>query len=119
MKIKKVHEDKRRSIYVVEKLLPDNKEFTFIHLKKGKAIGGCIHSTNEYYAIILGKVKIILNGFNFYNEIGEGGMFKKNEPHAMVAIEDSIIIEWGVDKSKPENNLKDSKMRAEVNKING
>ena len=119
MEITKVHEDERRSIHVVEKLLPDNKEFTFIHLKKGKAIGGCIHSTDEYYTIIHGKVKILLNDFSSYNEIGAGGMFKKNEPHAMVAIEDSIIIEWGVDKSKPENNRKDSKMRAEVDRING
>ncbi len=118
IELKKVHEDERREIYSVERLLQDGKEFTFIILKDKKALGGCIHSTDEYYAVISGKVKVILDGYDFELEAGGSGIFEEGEPHAIVALEDSIIIEWGVDKSKPENNLMDSKMREEVNKIN-
>ncbi len=58
------------------------------------------------------------DGHSFNVGTGDNGLFKKGEAHAIIANEDSIVIEWGVDKSKPENDLKDPKMRKEVDKIN-
>ncbi len=47
MEIKKIHEDERREIHSVKGLLSDNNEFTFILLKEGTAVGGCIHGVVE------------------------------------------------------------------------
>ena len=119
MKIKKIHEDKRGYIYLVKNLLEDNKEFTFLEIKKGFARGGCLHSNEEYFVVISGKIRYIHGKKEEILSMGQSRKIPSFEPHAFFALEHSIVSEWGVDKSKSENNRKDSKLRAEVDRING
>jgi quercetin dioxygenase-like cupin family protein len=101
MEFKEVHSDKRRTIYADTSLL-DGKEVSIIKLKKGKAIGGCMHSEDEYWAILSGCV-LVSNGVeNTIAMSPDSGTFYANTPHAFYAEEDSIIMEWGI---SPEDKL--------------
>jgi len=120
MEIKKIHSDERRTIYLIENLLKNNKEFTIIKLNKGKAIGGCIHSIAEDFCIIEGFGEFIWKEGHKINSIGyvkgEHSLIPPNTPHMFVAKEDSIIIEWGVPAS--DKNKYDEKLRKIVDEIN-
>jgi len=115
---KKLHEDKRGAIYLVRDLLDDSREFTFLELKKGLARGGCTHLEDEYFAVIKGKLKLILGENERICCTGESGVISKNTPHAFIALEDSIFSEWGIKTSEKEKDTKDKMLRERVDKIN-
>jgi mannose-6-phosphate isomerase-like protein (cupin superfamily) len=118
MKLNKISKDSRRIIHAVDGLLPDNKEFTFINLHKGKAIGGCLHDKDEYYVIISGSVKVLIGSHEIGAIAGDSGVFPAGIAHGFIASEDSIISEWGISAADKQNNDKDPLMRGFINNIN-
>ena len=119
MKLKKVHEDKRGSIHSVTGIeLKEHDEAVLIFTKKGYARGGCINDINdEHHVLIEGKVifyipnkidKILNKGDDFY--------VYRGFPHYMIALEDSLILEWGT--IEEERCKKDKSTLDIVNKIN-
>lgn len=115
--IKRVHSDDRRDIDLYEGLLSNDREFTFIHLKKGKAIGGCLHKTVEYMTVVEGEVFVTIGNVKEFLIDGDSRTIPPETPHMFHAKIDSIIIEWGV--RFEDKGRKDEKMLKEVNKING
>jgi quercetin dioxygenase-like cupin family protein len=116
MELKEVHKDERRSINLIENLLPDRKEFTIINLNKNKAIGGCTHPTGEYFCVINGTINAKIGNSVRIMTAGQSGYIMANYPHMFFGITDAIVIEWGV---LPENKgTHDKDMRDEVNRIN-
>ena len=118
MELIKINEDERGFIYVVKDLLEGNKEFTLLEIKKGAARGGCLHSKDEYFAVISGKVKIISGDKEWEAKAGDSGSFLANTPHAFIGIEDSIISEWGMTFQEKTLNLKDDSLRKLVDETN-
>ena len=116
--LQKIYEDKRGAIYLVDELLEDGKEFTFLEIKKGFARGGCIHSKDENYSIIKGKVKVICGKSEKDMTGGDSGVFPAGEAHAFIALEDSIVSEWGITTKEKKNDIKDKYLRETVDKIN-
>lgn len=117
MEFKEVSVDERRSIFVNDKILEDDKEVSIIKLKKGKAIGGCIHSEEENFYIIKGNVMVKGCQFDGVYTQGEAGIFPPDAPHMIYAREDSIVLEMGI-KAK-DKKKKDKEMKKEVDKLNG
>lgn len=118
MKLEKIHEDARGGIYLVKDLLEDNKEFTFMEIKKGYARGGCIHSNKEYFAVVKGKVKFIIGDDEKIFEAGASGYYNAGTPHAFIGLEDSIVSEWGITTEEKNLDKKDSALRKMVDEIN-
>ena len=94
--LKKITEDNRGAIFLIDNLLPENKEFTFMEMKKGSARGGCFHSNDEFFVIIKGRVKFICGDKEQELSIGDSGKIPASKSHAFIAIEDSIVSEWGI-----------------------
>lgn len=117
MEFNEVHSDKRRTIFSNSELL-NGKEYTFIKLNRGKAIGGCMHENDEYYSIISGLVRVKIGDVQYFASAGKGGVIYANEPHMFEALEDSIICEWGISAENKQDQRKDSEMLREVNNIN-
>src|SRR3989344_535757 len=118
MEFKKIHEDKRGFIYLVKDLLENKKEFTFLEIKRGFARGGCLHSKDEYYVVVKGKVKVICGNDEKEVSAGGSGLFPAFQPHAFIAIEDSIVSEWGITTDEKEADVKDIKLRGTVDRAN-
>ncbi|GIU68444.1 MAG: hypothetical protein KatS3mg093_331 [Candidatus Parcubacteria bacterium] len=118
MELKKIHEDKRGYIYLVKDLLDGGKEFTFLEIKKGYARGGCMHSEDEYFVVLAGKIKYIHGDLEEIVSMGESKKIPAREPHAFIALEDSIVSEWGVTTEEKEKDKKDPKLRGLIDKIN-
>lgn len=118
MELKKIHEDKRGYIYVVDNLLEDNREFSFLEIKEGFARGGCLHKNDEYFVVIEGSIKFILGYEEKILKKGESGLIPKNLPHAFVALEDSIVSEWGISTEEKEADVKDPELRKTVDDLN-
>ncbi|MEM3091033.1 MAG: cupin domain-containing protein [Candidatus Pacearchaeota archaeon] len=117
-KIEKIHEDRRGAIYLVRGLLEGDKEFTFLEINTGYARGGCLHSQDEYFTVIKGKIKYIYgNGEEIVHQ-GESRKIPAGEPHAFIGLEYSIVSEWGVDSEDKKTDKKDSKLRELVDRIN-
>lgn len=117
IEFKEVHSDERRTIFVNNTLLKD-KEISIIKLKKGKAIGGCLHNKDEYYCILSGCVMVMNGVENIISMDGDSGIFRENTPHAFIAEEDSIIIEWGISPEDKKNNPKDEEMLNRIKEFN-
>lgn len=118
MELIKVSDDERRTIYAVNNMLLNDAEFTFIHLNKGYAIGGCVHSKKEYYVVVKGIVFVKTNEAEFILSAGEGGIFEAGEPHAFFGMNNCIISEWGISAKEKENDKKDNKMIKFVDAVN-
>ena len=118
MELKKVHEDKRGFIYVISDLLNERREFTILEIKKGAARGGCLNSKDENFVIIKGKVKVICGQKEWEAKTGESGTFLANIPHAFIAIEDSIVSEWGITTQEKELDRKEPSLKRIVDEIN-
>jgi mannose-6-phosphate isomerase-like protein (cupin superfamily) len=118
MELKKIHEDERGFIYLVKDLLEDSKEFTFLEIKKGFARGGCLHSNDENFLIVKGKVRCITGEQERILDAGESGTFPAKVPHAFIALEDSIVSEFGITTEEKEKDVKDPKLRQIIDKIN-
>lgn len=118
LEINKITEDSRGAIFLVDKLLSDNKEFTLMEIKKGFARGGCVHSNDEFFAVINGKVKFICGKIEKEISAGYAGRILASEPHAFIAIEDSIVSEWGITTEEKKADIRDAKLRELVDNIN-
>lgn len=117
MEFKSVSKDERREIFANTELL-SGKEVSIIKLNKGKAIGGCIHNKDEYYCILSGVV-LVMNGIeNTVAMPGDAGIFSALNPHAFVAEEDSIIMEWGISPEEKKDNKKDEEMLKRIKEFN-
>jgi len=118
MELKKVHEDKRGSIWVIKDFLGPGKEYSILEIKKGAARGGCLHSKDEYYSIIKGKVKVMMGNKEWEALAGESGKFPAGVPHVFIGLEDSIISEWGITTEEKTLNKKDPEMLKIVDEAN-
>ena len=118
MELAKINEDKRGFVYVVNGLLEEKREFTILEIKKGAARGGCLHSKDEHFVVISGRVKIIYGDKEWEAKAGESGTFLANVPHAFIGIEDSIISEWGLTFEEKDLNRKDDSLRRIVDEAN-
>jgi hypothetical protein len=118
MEFKEVHSDERRKIFANSELL-NGKEISIIKLNKLKAIGGCIHNKLEYFAVISGCV-LVCKGKELPEVMlpGESGEFEKGTPHAFIADEDSIIMEWGITEEDKKKSKKDKFLLNVVNEMN-
>jgi mannose-6-phosphate isomerase-like protein (cupin superfamily) len=117
MDFKLEHSDERRTILANTELL-NGKEISIIKLKKGKAIGGCIHKNDEYYAVISGCVVVTKGVENTVGMAGDGGTFYAGVPHAFFAEEDSIIMEWGISPEEKKADVKDKELLNKVKEWN-
>ena len=117
MEFKEVHSDERRTIYADISLL-DGKEISIIKLNKGKAIGGCMHSKDEYWAVLSGCVLVSTGVVNTIAMSPDSGTFYANTPHAFYAEDDSIIMEWGISPEDKLNSPKDEEMLNRVRELN-
>lgn len=110
-----IHSDERGQIWI---LLIKGKEHTFLVTHQGFARGGCVHPlSNEYAVIIKGRVEYHVKGRKprIYRT-GQSLMIPRNHPHYFVALEDSIILEWG---AKPqEKDIRNKEWRRKVDEIN-
>ena len=118
MELNKIHEDKRGYIYLVKDLLEDGKEFTFLEVKKGAARGGCLHSNDEYFVLIKGKIKYLHGNEEEIVFAGDSRVISAGEPHAFIGIEDSIVSEWGITSEEKGMNKKNPEMRKMIDEIN-
>lgn len=118
IKLKKISDDKRGSIFLVENLFDKDTEFTFMEIKKGFARGGCFHTKDEFFCVIKGKVKLILGKKEKILISGESGVIPANTPHAFIALEESVVSEWGITTEEKEKNIKDQNLRKLVDDIN-
>lgn len=120
--IKKINEDKRGYILLVNDLLDEGKEFTFMFTKKGYARGGCLHSKDEHYVVIDGiallRCKIGEKYVQREVKVGCAGNIPAGTPHAFIAVTDCIISEWGITTAEKEENKKDEELFQYVKKIN-
>lgn len=98
--LKTATSDKRGSIYLIENLLSNNAEFTFMEIKSGFARGGCYHEKDERFVVLSGYAEYItvVKGQIHKLNICEGiaGFIPAGLPHAFVALTDCIISEWGI-----------------------
>jgi len=123
MNFKKVHEDERGGLYIIENLPEREKEFNFMEMKKGSARGGCYHDADEYFVVIKGKVKLISGPFGgpFEERVfeeGDSGINRTKVSHSFIALEDSIVSEWGITTKEKMENKKDMKLRDLVDEAN-
>ncbi len=118
MNLEKIHEDARGSIYLVKDLLSENKEYTFMGINKGYARGGCLHSNDEYFVVINGKVRYICGEEEHILSAGNSGLIPANKAHAFIALEDSIVSEWGITSEEKVMDKKDPKLRWLVDSLN-
>jgi len=115
MELAKIHQDERGEIWV---LLIEGKEHTFLTVKKNFARGGCIHVFSQEHAVVIeGSVEYHIRGRRprVYGK-GESISIPQNCPHYFVAVEDSILLEWGP--SPEEKKEKYKQWRKVVDKIN-
>ncbi len=117
-KFSKITEDRRGTIFLVEGLLEDEKEFTFMEMKKGSARGGCFHPNDEHFVVIKGKVRFIFGDEERVVSVGDSGKIPAMKSHAFIALEDSIVSEWGITTAEKKANTKDSKLRAYLDETN-
>ena len=117
-KFSKITQDGRGAIFLVEDLLEDKKEFTFMEMKKGSARGGCFHPSDEHFAVIKGKVRFILGDEERIVSTGDAGKIPAMKSHAFIALEDSIVSEWGITTEEKKANMKDKKLRAYLDETN-
>ncbi|MBT7567514.1 aminotransferase class V-fold PLP-dependent enzyme [archaeon] len=118
IKLEKIHEDKRGSIHLVEDLLPSDKEFTFLEINKGYARGGCLHSNDEHLVVVKGKIRFICGEEETIVGMGESARIPANRAHAFIALEDSVVSEWGITSEEKNHDAKDPQLRALVDEIN-
>jgi len=122
IEFKKIHEDKRGTIHILNGLLKE-KEINFLEIKKGHARGGCYHANKEYFSVIKGKIKQRIGpmGGPYSEKIlfeGDSGIINPLVSHSFEAIEDSIVSEWGITTQEKEEDKKDPMHRQIIDEIN-
>lgn len=117
-KFEKIHEDKRGGIYLVNNLLDDGKEFTFLETKTGYSRGGCRHSNDEYLVVVKGKIRYMYGDKEEIISSPESRLIPAGVVHGWIALEDSILAEWGITTEEKRMDVKDPQMRGLIDKIN-
>ncbi|MCH7850060.1 MAG: hypothetical protein IH845_00250 [Nanoarchaeota archaeon] len=118
MDLKKIFEDERGYIYLVEDLFESGREFTFLEIKNGFARGGCLHSKDEQMVVLKGKITFICGDIEETLVKGDSRKIPAEEPHAFIGLEDSIVSEWGITSEDKKMDRKNPELRARVDKIN-
>lgn len=97
MEFRRVHKDKRGEIYVIEDVLPGDREITLLTTKRGYARGGCVHRYNdELFMLFSGRVSYkIGNEDDRIVEAGEIIEILAGSPHYFKALIDTVAVEWG------------------------
>jgi len=113
----RVSEDVRRTILANSSLL-SGKEVSIIQLKRGKAIGGCLHNQDEYFVVLDGCVLVSNGTENTVCMAPDSGIFYSGTPHAFYGTDDSIIIEWGISEEDKKDSKKDEEMELKVKEFN-
>ena len=117
MKLEQIHEDSRGKIALLLDAFKNLKEVTVFVTSKGFARGGCVHKFNdEYCTVIEGMVEYRLDSRFIILGPGESLTIQKNTPHYFVALEDSVVLEWGA--TPKEKQEKDEHFRKIVDEIN-
>ena len=118
MESRRVHKDERGEIYVIEGVLPGDREITLLTTKRGHARGGCIHRHNdEFFMVFSGKVSYKIGNEN--NRTVEAGKVIKilaGRPHYFKALIDTVAVEWGA--TVQEKKEYDPPFRQLVDEIN-
>ena len=116
MKLKRIHKDNRGVINTVIGNELEDEELVFLITKRGVARGGCIHNKNdEMFVIIQGKVEYFIKNKEvgrIYTK-GMNGFIPKGTPHYLIALEDSIVMEWGATSEEKKNKHKEFRTRVE------
>ncbi|KKL23542.1 hypothetical protein LCGC14_2424340 [marine sediment metagenome] len=118
MKLTEIHKDKRGEILSVTGL-KKFEEITIFTTKATYARGGCIHKKNsEHLCVVEGKINYVYEVYQHSKilKAGQSITISPNTPHYFIALEDSVVLEWGATaKEKKEKYLK---FREIVEKIN-
>ncbi len=115
---KLIHMDTRG---IIACFYEDNVEYTLLTTKQGYARGGCIHKINkENFVILKGMVEYHIfypseEVIKIYGK-GESGLIPNGIPHYLIALDDSLTLEWGA--TPEEKDCKDPAMRKIVIAIN-
>jgi mannose-6-phosphate isomerase-like protein (cupin superfamily) len=118
MELKKIFEDKRGYIYLVNELFDGGKEFTFLEIKDGFARGGCLHSKDEHLVVLKGCITFICGDNEETLVKGDSRVIPAEKPHAFIALKDSIVSEWGITSEDKKMDGKDLVLRSKVDRIN-
>ena len=105
------------SIYSNTELL-GGKEISIIKLNKDKAIGGCMHDSEEYWTILDGCVGFLMELSTRWHYRLMQEHFLNKIPHAFFAEEDSIIIEYGLCPKDKKDSPKDEELLNRVKLFN-
>jgi len=120
LKLSKIHSDARGSIKaLLGSELKPYPEVTVFTTNKGYARGGCIHSvSSEHICVLAGSISFFYseNETQLDMKAGDAFTIEPNTPHYFVALEDSVVLEWGP--QMEEKNEKYMKFREIVNRIN-
>lgn len=113
-----IHKDERGEIFC---FYEGGREYTLLTTRKGFARGGCVHPRHcEYFVVLKGMVRyVVVHDGIPYGEVfieGSNGVIDMNEPHYLLALEDSITLEWGADPD--EKAMKHPVWRNVVEEIN-
>ena len=95
IELNKIYADFRGEIWTV---VIEDKEHTILTFYKGAVRGGCIHRRSDEYAVILkGSIEYHIRGkkTKVYKK-GESVLIPVNCPHYLIALEDSVVLEWGL-----------------------
>ena len=115
----KIHSDSRGSISSLLGNLGPYPEVTIFETKKGYARGGCIHSiSSEHICVLVGEICFVYgdNKESKLMKAGETLTIPPKTPHSFIALEDSVVMEWGPQMiEKKEKHLE---FRAVVDEIN-
>lgn len=117
MNLTKINEDIRGEIYSLTGL-KQYPEIAILTIGKGYSRGGCIHPIHDEYACIIeGDVKYIIGNKEIALHTGEIICIPKNTPHYLIALTDSVVLEWGADPEEKKNkHLEFRKIVDEINK---
>lgn len=114
MKLDTIHNDERGGIFSLTDDLINN-EVAIFTTSKGFARGGCVHDiNNEALCVISGKIDLFVEDRR-YNPFGTI-IIPKGMPHYYVALEDSVVMEWGATPEEKKN--KHEETRKIVEEIN-
>jgi len=80
------------------KCVINNKTIFLVFTKKGYCRGGDIHPINQYNTVLNGRIMFKLNLISgevvHHIKVNQTLEVPKDTAHLMVALEDSIVIEW-------------------------
>ena len=92
MRLDKVHEDHRGSIYT---LTDEDELCNILFTNKGKARGGCMHKLDEHLIVFKGEIELFIDNVSYTMKAGDCRTIPSAIPHYLVSKTDSIVSESG------------------------